>query len=132
MEESSMESFKADFLDIITKNYANIYGRVRRRVFWMFTLWQTLVYIAIGVLAGISAAIESPVLLGIFVVAYILVFLALIVPNVCLTVRRLHDMGQSGWLLLLNLIGLGIVVLILCLIDSQPGENKYGPNPKGL
>ncbi|MDR2934962.1 MAG: DUF805 domain-containing protein, partial [Candidatus Adiutrix sp.] len=50
-----------------------------------------------------------------------------------LGIRRLHDIGKSGWWLLLLLIPLvgAIIILVFLCLDSQPGENQYGPNPKG-
>ncbi|MBP3227859.1 MAG: DUF805 domain-containing protein [Bacteroidaceae bacterium] len=70
--------------------------------------------------------------------------LATIVPTLALNVRRLHDIGKSGhllwlWLLLfvpllnlLALIVLGILFIVWYCTDSQPGDNQYGPNPKGV
>ena len=60
--------------------------------------------------------------------------LALLVPSIALAVRRLHDIGKSGWwylIALIPLIGL-LVLLYFFVLDSQPGSNQYGPNPKGL
>ena len=53
-------------------------------------------------------------------------------PSLAVAVRRLHDIGKSGWMLLIGLIPLvgAIWLLILLLRDSEAGENKYGPNPK--
>jgi uncharacterized membrane protein YhaH (DUF805 family) len=59
--------------------------------------------------------------------------LALLLPSISVCTRRLHDTGRSGWwqlLLLIPLIGL-IVIVIFTVQDSQPGDNQYGPNPKG-
>ena len=59
---------------------------------------------------------------------------AVFVPSLAMSVRRLHDTGRSGWFLLLNLIPYigGIIVFVFSVLDSQPGANQYGPNPKGL
>ena len=78
-------------------------------------------------------------LIGDFILDLIDVFifilqLALFIPSLAVMVRRLHDTGHSGYfafLLLLPFIG-PIILLIYCLQDSQPGANKYGPNPKGM
>jgi uncharacterized membrane protein YhaH (DUF805 family) len=124
-----MESFQRDFLDVIRNNYANFYGRVGRRDFWMFVLWQILVGIGLLIVAGLFWQINET--LGILILVVLFIFyLAIIVPSLCLTIRRLHDIGQTGWLLLLYIFGLGIVIVILNVLDSQPGPNKYGPNPK--
>ena len=60
--------------------------------------------------------------------------LLILIPSLAVTVRRLHDVGKSGWMLLIGLIPLvgAIWLLILLLRDSEAGENKYGPNPKEL
>ena len=62
----------------------------------------------------------------------ILYYIFIILPSIAMTVRRLHDVGQSGWMVLLNLVPYvgGVVILVFTCLDSQPNENKYGPNPK--
>ena len=60
--------------------------------------------------------------------------LAVLIPGFAVFFRRLHDTGRSGWwwlILFMPIVGV-IVILVFCCLDSQPGENKYGPNPKGL
>jgi uncharacterized membrane protein YhaH (DUF805 family) len=124
-----MESFQRDFLDVIFQKYSLIYGRARRREFWLYTLWQFLVAFALAILSAVFSLI-NPVLGTVILIVMLLFYLAILVPTVSITVRRLHDIGQTGWLMLLYAVGLGIVVLIMCCIDSQPGENKFGLNPK--
>lgn len=94
--------------------YADFKGRSRRKEYWLFML----IYF-------IFAAIP--------LVKFIWV-LAAIIPAIAVTVRRLHDTGRSGWLILLGLIPLvgGIILLIFCCQDSQPGINRFGYNPKGI
>ncbi|GAA5513385.1 inner membrane protein YhaH [Deinococcus carri] len=60
--------------------------------------------------------------------------LALFLPSLAVTIRRLHDTGRSGWWVLISLIPLigGLVLFIFLVLDSQPGPNKWGPNPKGM
>ena len=56
----------------------------------------------------------------------------ILVPSLALCVRRLHDIGKSGWWQLISITGIGAIILIIwCAKDSTPGVNKYGPNPKG-
>ena len=58
--------------------------------------------------------------------------LAIIVPGIAVTIRRLHDTGRSGWWILLGLVPfVGILLLVLMCLDSEPGTNEYGENPKG-
>ncbi|OCG72524.1 DUF805 domain-containing protein [Gilliamella sp. Occ4-3] len=113
------------FIDCITKNYANFNGRARRTEYWMFILFATiLTFIAII----IDKMIGSPL------VVTIILTLALILPNLAVTVRRLHDTSKSGWWVLLQLIPYigGIIIFVFCVLDSTPGSNQYGENPKGL
>ncbi|MNW62078.1 Inner membrane protein YhaI [compost metagenome] len=69
---------------------------------------------------------------SLFMTLYIIYLLAVILPSLAVTVRRLHDTGKSGWSILLGLIPLvgGIIVLVFVCTDSQPGQNSYGENPK--
>jgi len=65
-------------------------------------------------------------------IALALYGLAVMVPSLAVSVRRLHDIGKSGWTILLGLIPFvgGIILLVFCCQDSQPGENKWGASPK--
>ena len=58
----------------------------------------------------------------------------LFIPGITVAVRRLHDTGRTGWWLLLSFVPFfgPIILLIFYLIDSDPGDNEYGPNPKGV
>ncbi|GAA5436576.1 DUF805 domain-containing protein [Deinococcus aquaticus] len=134
-----------DYINVIRNNYANFQGRARRREYWMYTLINGIIQFVLsiplsGVLIGLSMQTDagmdpSAALTGstlIFGVIYLIYVLATFIPSLAIAVRRLHDAGFSGWLYLLNFIGLGIVVLVLCVLDSRPGSNKWGPNPKGV
>jgi len=59
--------------------------------------------------------------------------LAVLIPSIAVAIRRLHDTGRSGWWILISLVPLigTIVLLVFTVQDSQPGDNEYGPNPKG-
>ncbi|MDR6220225.1 DUF805 domain-containing protein [Deinococcus soli (ex Cha et al. 2016)] len=134
-----------EYLNVIRNNYANFTGRARRREYWMFTLINTIIVTVLSIPvygAAIGMAMQSDTgaapsagLTGttlIFAVLMGIYALAVMVPSIAVTVRRLHDAGFSGWLYLLNFVGLSIVVLVLCVLDSKPGSNKWGPNPKGV
>lgn len=60
--------------------------------------------------------------------------LAVLIPSLAVTVRRLHDIGRSGWWLLIAFIPLigALILLIFTVLDSKPGSNQYGPDPKGM
>ncbi|MDR1872441.1 MAG: DUF805 domain-containing protein [Deltaproteobacteria bacterium] len=125
-----MESFQRDFLDVINKKYASIFGRARRREFWMFVVWHALASMALFALIALSYVI-SHTLAVLFLVLGALASLALIVPEVCLGVRRLHDIGLSGLFMLLHLVpGGSLALFIMFIIDTQPEDNRFGPNPK--
>jgi uncharacterized membrane protein YhaH (DUF805 family) len=116
-------SFQEAVTTVLTKKYADFSGRARRSEYWFFALAS---FIAYAVAYGIGLAIGTMIL-------YYLVALALLVPGLAVGARRLHDTDKSGWLLLLVLIPLigGLVLLVFFVQDSQPGDNQYGPSPKG-
>ncbi len=104
------------------KQYADFRGRACRIEFWMFTL--------INILFSVAAALVDQ-LLGISVISYIY-SLAVLVPSLAVCVRRLHDIGKSGWFYFICLIPLigAIWLVVLFAKDGQPGENQWGVNPK--
>ena len=107
------------------KNYAGFSGRARRREFWSFVLFNVIFSIA---------ALILDYVIGTVVLFYIIYALAVLIPGLAVTVRRLHDVGKSGWMIFIDLIPLigPIWLLVLLFTDSIPGENQYGPNPKEI
>ena len=107
----------------VFSQYAGFSGRARRSEYWYFVLFNFIVSFVLGLL-GQAASIFS-ILSGI-------VSLALLVPGLAVAIRRLHDIGKSGWYLLFVLIPLvgSIILITWCCKDSDPGDNAYGPNPK--
>lgn len=121
------------FLDVMKNKYATFTGRARRKEFWMYFLVVAIIEIALSIILSILGLIGGVfVIIGSFIT--VLFGLAIIIPTLALWMRRLHDTGKSGWWLLINIIPVvgSIVLLIFALLDSQPGDNKYGPNPKGM
>ena len=113
------------------QHYADFTGRARRSEYWYFVLFNFIVSILIGLSFGVIAGIlDMPALVYL---AY-LWSLAVFIPSLAVSVRRLHDIGRSGWWLLLSLIPLvgAIILIIWHCTDSQPGANQYGPNPKEM
>ncbi len=106
-------------------NYVNFNGRARRSEYWYPVLCNFVVSLALGILANLVSFLG--ILMGLF-------SLAVILPSLSVAVRRLHDVGKSGWWLLIVLVPLvgGVLLLIWACTDSNPGENQYGPNPKGV
>jgi len=115
----------------VLKKYAVFSGRARRKECWMFALWNAIIVIVASVVLGIiGSIIQYP---GIVYLVY-LYDLAVLIPAFAVGARRLHDTNRSGWWLLIGLVPLvgAIVLLVFMIMDGQPGDNKYGPNPKGV
>ena len=115
----------------VLKKYAVFSGRARRKEYWMFTLVSTIFSIIAMIIDNILGASIEGTGLGIFNILY---SLAVLTPSYVVLVRRLHDVGKSGWMILIGLIPIigPILVLVLTVTDSNPDENKYGPNPKEI
>jgi uncharacterized membrane protein YhaH (DUF805 family) len=115
-----------DYYIGVLKKYAVFTGRARRAEYWWFVLISALVSLGLSIIsmgAGDSMGILSIVYgLGVFI------------PNIAVGVRRLHDTKHSGWWLLISLIPLigAIWLIVLMFTDGTPGDNEYGPNPKGV
>lgn len=102
-------------------NYANFSGRARRSEYWWFYLFNMIVNV---VAQTVDAAIGLPILT-------IIAFLALIVPGIAVGVRRMHDVGRSGWWLLILLVPLvGFILVIYWFVQrGTVGPNEYGSDP---
>lgn len=111
------------------RNYANFSGRARRKAYWMFFLFNLIATFILGIVDTATGTYDWASGLGLFGALYTL---AIFIPYLALTVRRLHDTGRSGWWMLIAFIPLiGVVVLfVFSVLDGTPGENEYGPNPK--
>ena len=110
------------------RNYAVFRGRARRREYWIFELMTAAIALALFVLAVELGKAGYPYFLGL----PFLYIVATIIPSLSSLVRRLHDTNRSGWWFWISLIPLfgPISILIFTVENSQPGENRYGPNPK--
>ena len=102
------------------EHYVKFDGRASRPAYWWWVLFVVLVSIAANI---IGLALD-----GLSVISGI-VGLALLLPNLSVSIRRLHDTGRTGWWILIGLVPLigWIVLLIFYLQPSDPGENQYGP-----
>lgn len=108
------------------KKYAVFAGRARRREYWMFELWTTIILVALIVIdIAVRASGRAAVLTGLYV-------LATAIPSFAGLVRRLHDTNHSGWWIFISMVPLvgQFVLLVLLLKDGDPGPNRFGPNPK--
>ncbi len=99
------------------QKYVEFEGRARRKEYWIFTLVNLLI---------------SVILSNVFTFLGTLFSLAILLPSIAVGIRRLHDIGRTGWWLLIGFIPLiGLIVLIYFFVqDSEPGANQYGANPK--
>ena len=114
----------------VLKKYTEFSGRARRKEYWYFALFNIIVsFIFIGI-DFMFGTFNSEGGFGVFNTIY---SLSVLLPAIGVGIRRFHDIGKSGWWLLIGFIPLiGAIVLIIFFVkDSQPGENQYGPNPKG-
>ena len=122
------------YLEVL-KKYAEFNGRARRKEYWMFVLFNTIVAFSIVLLGLILSGISNnDSILSIFIGVYVLYLLAVIIPSISVGVRRLHDIGKSGWWMLISFIPIigGIWLFILTVTEGNSGVNKYGSNPKGF
>ncbi|CZE48155.1 DUF805 domain-containing protein [Campylobacter geochelonis] len=103
--------------------YFNFNGRARRKEYWYYTLFYTIISIVLGTLDLLIFDME--ILSSIF-------FLVSLIPYLAVSARRLHDIGKSGWWLLIGIIPIlgGIVLLVFFIIDGEQGDNEYGLDPK--
>ncbi len=112
----------------VWKNYATFSGRARRKEYWMFLLFNMLVAIVMIILDNVLGTTIENMGFGLF---YFLYGLAALIPSWAVSIRRLHDVGKSGWMFLIILIPLvgAIWYFVLTVTDSDQGENQYGPVP---
>jgi uncharacterized membrane protein YhaH (DUF805 family) len=115
------------------KRFGEFTGRSRRKEYWSFQLVFLLIYGPLYV-GGLALQQDGGGIGTLLLGLCILWSLACLVPSLSCGVRRLHDIGKSGWWLLISLIPLvgGIIVIVFLATDSESGPNQYGPNPKLL
>lgn len=105
------------YFDVL-KKYADFNGRARRKEYWMFMLFHI-----IFIYAMIFLASQFPTIIFLYLVYVLATFL----PALAVAVRRMHDVGKSGWYIIIPIYN-----IILYCTDSEEGKNEYGENPKGL
>jgi uncharacterized membrane protein YhaH (DUF805 family) len=128
------------FASTLTRNYARFSGRARRAEYWGYSLFWWIIAIVLFVIDAIIIAFtsnsENMGELGWVFFLTILWNIATLIPNIALVVRRLHDVGMSGWLYLIKIASLflfwipDLVIFVLIQLDSKPEINEHGPSPK--
>ncbi len=125
------------YLKVVKDNYANFTGRARRKEYWMFVLFNVIfaiVALIIDNIIGTSFSIGE----GAYAMhlpygwIYLIYTLIVLIPSLAVLVRRLHDIGKSGWWFFIAFIPLigAIWLLVLTVTDGNPGSNIYGLSPK--
>ncbi|HEY8401410.1 MAG TPA: DUF805 domain-containing protein [Cytophagaceae bacterium] len=99
----------------VLKNYFEFNGRARRSEYWYFFLFNFIIAFVLGFLDGFMG-------LGFLANIYQLFIL---IPAIAVAVRRMHDVGKSGWYCLIPIYN-----LVLAVTEGDKGPNKYGPDPK--
>lgn len=121
------------FFNNLNEKYSEYDGRARRKEYWSFMLfkWGVLYFLAMI----FSYFEEYKIVTHVVGSMIVLFYIAMFIPTISFTIRRLHDISLSGWFCLLcyipfiNFLGV-LVVFILALINGKSGTNKYGENPK--
>lgn len=116
------------YLEVL-KKYAVFTGRARRAEYWYFVLFNFIASIVLGFIDGMTGTISQATGLGLLATIYLL---AVLLPAIGVSIRRLHDTDRSGWWLLLAFIPfIGAIVLIVFFAqDGKAGANQYGADPK--
>jgi uncharacterized membrane protein YhaH (DUF805 family) len=112
------------------RKYATFSGRARRKEFWFFQLFVMLIGLALSLVDYMLGLMDMETGIGALSGLF---SLAMLLPNLAVSVRRLHDTDRSGWWLLLcflPVIGI-IVLLVFFFLDGTRGTNRFGEDPKG-
>jgi uncharacterized membrane protein YhaH (DUF805 family) len=119
---------------VVFENYANFKGRARRSEYWYFTLVQFIILVSVIILGSIAGSLFGNALSGLFVgyMVFVIYSFATVLPTLGVVVRRLHDVGKSGWFYFISLIPVvgGIWLLVLLCTEGDSGPNDYGQDPK--
>lgn len=108
--------------------------RSSRSEYWYAALGWIICGVVLSIFSGvISNIIGSGLITSLIAMCNLAFYLIMCIASISLCVRRLHDIGMTGWLYFISLTGIGnIALLIMFCMDSQSGYNKWGANPKGM
>lgn len=99
----------------VLRNYAQFSGRARRSEYWYFALFNLIISFVFGFVCGLM---QVPQLAHIYTIA-------VLIPGIAVSVRRMHDIGKSGWFILIPLYN-----IVLAATEGEKGTNQYGIDPK--
>jgi len=116
------------YLEVL-KKYAEFSGRARRKEYWYFFLFNIIVSVVLMVIDVGTGSFDEQIGMGFLSGIYTL---AVLIPSIAVSIRRLHDTNRSGWWLLIAVIPIigGIVLIIFMVQDGTSGENQHGSDPK--
>jgi uncharacterized membrane protein YhaH (DUF805 family) len=125
-----------DWMLMPLRRYADFSGRSCRKEYWMFVLFQLMLYLGLFLFAALLGAMtsspgEKDPFFAIFMAVFVIVLLALFIPGLAVQVRRFHDQNLSGWMVLLGFIPYigGIITIVFMCLPGTSGPNKYGADP---
>ena len=123
MNSRTKEEHPMSFTEAVStcfQKYTDFSGRARRSEYWYFCLFNMILSMIASFIFGADSVLTS------------LVSLAVLLPGLAVCCRRLHDIGKSGWWMLIALVPIvgAILLIVWVCTDSQPGANLYGENPK--
>lgn len=112
-----------DYFMAALKKYAVFSGRSRRKEYWFFFLFYFVIAVGLTIVEAMIGT--GGILAGLFM-------LGMIIPNLAVTIRRLHDTDRSGWWLLIGFVPLigAIVILVFMFTAGTAGPNRFGEDPK--
>ena len=124
----------AEAIKSFWSNYATFKGRARRSEYWFIQLFLIITNVAVGAidLVLMNGDVDRFIANGGGGIVGLVWILVTIVPALAVLVRRLHDTGKSGWWVLMGFVPFAgaIVLFVFTVLDSTPGENKYGLSSK--
>jgi uncharacterized membrane protein YhaH (DUF805 family) len=137
VDDLSMWGF---FTRALTQRYVQFTGRARRKEYWSYVLFWIIIFVALSIVgAAIDFAVgnfgpdpDRPPRPIVMMIVLLLFYLGTLLPGIAITVRRLHDIGFTGWLILISFIPYvgAIALLVMMVIPTSFGPNKHGPAPK--
>ncbi len=110
------------FVNCVKNDYSNFEGRATRKEFWLFTAFFTVITLALAFITGFLSGLTT---VGAIKYLYLVFVFLMICPQIAVAVRRLHDVGKSGKLLLVGLIpAVGLILLLVWFCGKTADDKK--------